>query len=143
MNYLGYKYNGNSIMAAIALVQLKYLDEDNRYRRQVAMWYDEYFDKSEKKIERVPITKGCESSRHLYIISVNNRDELITKLNENEIFPGVHYRDNTEFNIYPCENGCCPYSKYMSERIISLPLHLRLTKDDVKYICEKVILYSK
>lgn len=27
--YLGYKYNGNAIMAAIALVQLQYLDTEN------------------------------------------------------------------------------------------------------------------
>ena len=143
VDYLGYKYNGNSIMAAIALVQLKYLDEDNIYRRQIVKWYDEFFDKSEKNIERIPIADGCECSRHLYIIAVNNRDELITKLNENEIYPGVHYRDNTEYSLYKYANGSCPYSKYMSERIISLPVHLRLTKDDVNKICEKVILYSK
>lgn len=143
VDYLGYKYNGNSIMAAMALVQLKYLEEDNKYRRQLAKWYDEYFDNSEKKVEKIGISDGCESSRHLYIIAADNRDELITKLNENGIFPGVHYRDNTEYNVYPCEKGCCPYAKYMSERIISLPLHLRLTKDDIKYICEKVLLYIK
>ena len=33
---VGYKYHGNSIMAATALVQLKYLDRDNAYRRQLA-----------------------------------------------------------------------------------------------------------
>ena len=130
-------------MAAMALVQLKYLEEDNKYRRQLAKWYDEYFDNSEKKVEKIGISDGCESSRHLYIIAADNRDELITKLNENGIFPGVHYRDNTEYNVYHCEKGCCPYAKYMSERIISLPLHLRLTKDDIKYICEKVLLYIK
>lgn len=141
VDYLGYKYNGNSIMAAIALVQLKYLDEDNNYRRQIAKWYDEYFDNSKKQIERIPITKGCECSRHLYIIAVDNRDKLITKLNENGIFPGVHYRDNTEYNVYNYKKGCCPYSKYMSERIISLPMHLRLTKRDIDYICNMIERY--
>ena len=33
VNHLGYKYHGNSIMAAMALVSLKYLEEDNAYRR--------------------------------------------------------------------------------------------------------------
>src|SRR5262249_19609134 len=37
----GFKYHGNSIMAAIGLVALQYLDQDNAYRRQVAAWYDE------------------------------------------------------------------------------------------------------
>lgn len=146
VDYLGYKYNGNSIMAAIGLVQLKYLEEDNKYRRQLAKWYDEYLskdesNKDESSIERIPIAPGCESSRHLYIISVNNRDRLISKLNENEIFPGVHYRDNTEYNIYDSVKGCCPNAKYMSERIISLPMHLRLKEEDIKYICKQIVDY--
>ena len=29
VNHIGYKYNGNAIMAAIGLTQLKYLDEEN------------------------------------------------------------------------------------------------------------------
>lgn len=95
----------------------------------------------QKQIERIPITKGCECSRHLYIIAVDNRDKLITKLNENGIFPGVHYRDNTEYNVYNYKKGCCPYSKYMSERIISLPMHLRLTKRDIDYICNMIERY--
>jgi dTDP-4-amino-4,6-dideoxygalactose transaminase len=36
-------------MAAIGIVQLKYLDQDNAYRRQIAKWYDDgfkdYYDK--------------------------------------------------------------------------------------------------
>lgn len=35
VDYVGYKYNGNAIMAAIALVQLKYLDEENARRREI------------------------------------------------------------------------------------------------------------
>ena len=41
VEFLGYKYHGNSIMAGIGLVQLKYLDQDNAYRRQIASWYDQ------------------------------------------------------------------------------------------------------
>ena len=43
VEHLGFKYNGNSIMAAMALVSLKYLDRDNAYRRQISAWYDEWF----------------------------------------------------------------------------------------------------
>jgi dTDP-4-amino-4,6-dideoxygalactose transaminase len=45
---VGYKYNGNSIMAAIGLVQLKYLDQDNSYRRQLAHWYREGLSSNNK-----------------------------------------------------------------------------------------------
>lgn len=143
VEYLGYKYHGNSIMAAIGIVQLKYVDIDNAYRRQIAKWYDESFKGYEEKIKPILVTEGCESSRHLYIIEVNNRDELILALNQNEIYPGVHYRDNTEYEMYSYAKETCPNAHFMSERILSLPLHIRLNQKDVKYISEKVIQYAK
>ena len=138
-DYLGYKYNGNSVMAAIALVQLKYVDEDNKYRRQVAEWYDKYLDKN--KVNIIGVAPECESSRHLYIISVNNRDELITKLNESNIFPGVHYRDNTEYKVYSYANNTCKNASEMSKKIISLPMHLNI--EDIRYICNEVNKYAR
>jgi dTDP-4-amino-4,6-dideoxygalactose transaminase len=35
--------------------------------------------------------------------------------------------------------GSCPNSHKISEEIISLPLHMKLSNDDVKYIADKVI----
>lgn len=142
VDYLGYKYHGNSIMASIGLVQLKYLDKDNAYRRQIASWYDEAFLYHKNLIKPIKVAKGCESSRHLYIIEVNNRDELLVALNLNNIYPGVHYRDNTEYSVYSYGNGTCPNAHRLSARIISLPLHLRLSKKDVEEISENVIRLS-
>ncbi len=142
VEYSGYKYHGNSIMAAIALVQLKYLDIDNAYRKQLAYWYDEGFNKS-KNIKTVPVADNCESSRHLYIIEVDNRDELLLALNESEIYPGVHYRDNTEYGLYSYAKGTCPVSAQKSEKIMSLPMHLRLKKNDIDYIVKTVIKYAQ
>src|SRR5205823_5788814 len=35
---VGYKAHGNSVMAALGLVGLKYLDVDNAFRRQLCAW---------------------------------------------------------------------------------------------------------
>lgn len=142
VEYVGYKYHGNSIMAAIGLVQLKYLDQDNAYRRQLASWYDAAFDGHHDYIKPIAVAPGCESSRHLYVIEVNNRDNLLLALNECEIYPGVHYRDNTDYRMYAYAKGTCPNSHRLSERILSLPMHLRMTKKDVDYVAEKVIQYA-
>lgn len=139
VEYVGYKYNGNAIMAGLALVQLKYVEEDNAYRRQIATWYDELFENYKDKIQMIPIAEGCECSRHLYIIKVANRDELLAALNEQEIYPGVHYLDNTEYRMYQYGKGTCPYAQEMSEHILSLPVHLRLTQEDVERIAQVVI----
>jgi dTDP-4-amino-4,6-dideoxygalactose transaminase len=60
-------------------------------------------------------------------------------LNTQGIYPGVHYRDNTHYTMYEYALGTCPFSQTISEKVISLPLHLKLTNDDVKYIIDKTI----
>lgn len=131
----GFKYHGNSIMAAMGLVSLKYLEQDNAYRRQIAAWYDEFLQ-DEPKIKRIPMAPGCLPSRHLYQILVENRDEVMRALNDAKIYPGVHYRDNTTYRMYRDGYGKCPRSREASEKIISLPLHLRLTDKEVQRVSE-------
>jgi len=139
---LGYKYHGNSIMAGIALVSLKYLDNDNSYRRQIAKWYSGNFSNN-PKIRIVENAPNCESSNHLFQIRVRNRDSLIMVLNSHEVYPGVHYRDNTEYKMYCHGKNNCPHAKAASDEIISLPMHIALTKNDIDSISELVIRYVK
>lgn len=136
---VGEKYHGNSIMASIALVQLRYLDRDNAYRRQIASWYRKGFEEYKDKIKLVNIPSNCESSCHLFQIIVESRDEMMLALNQQEIYPGVHYVDNTEYRMYAYADGTCPNARYISEHVISLPMHLRLTYEDVQKIINTVI----
>jgi dTDP-4-amino-4,6-dideoxygalactose transaminase len=130
---VGFKYNGNSIMAAMALVGLKYLDEDNAMRRQIADIYDAALSEF---VQRVPMAKDCTPSRHLYQIVVEQRNAVLMALYERGIYPGVHYRDNTEYRMY---TGNCPRARWYSERLISLPLHLHLTSSDVSEVAATVL----
>jgi len=139
VEYVGQKLHGNSIMAAIGLVQLKHLDRDNAYRRTLASWYKERFEKHPELIKLVNIPKNCTSSSHLFQIIVENRDETILALNSAGIYPGVHYAENTAYRMYAYAAGTCPYATYISDHVISLPMHMRLTYDDVMYICDEVI----
>lgn len=141
VEYLGYKDHGNSIMAAIGLVELKYLDETNAYRRELASCYDEIF-KNEPNIQIIGAPHADECSYHIYEIAVDNRDGLLEFLQENDIYPGVHYRDNTEYEMYSYDHGKCPNAHRMSNRIITLPLHMYLTKDDVRMIAKKVVEFT-
>lgn len=140
---LGFKYHGNSIMAAIAMVQLRYLDKDNAYRRQIARWYDMFFADQKDIIRPVTTFPGCESSQHLYIIESSVRDDLMQALNSVDIYPGVHYRNNTEYEMYSYDFDSCPNANRLSRSILSLPMHLRLTYDNVKQVAEAVIHYSR
>ena len=135
---IGYKYNGNSLMAAIALVQLRYVDPDNAYRRQIATWYRERFSQN-PKVRMIAIPEGCESATHIFPIVVWNRDSLVEILSKNDVSVGVHYRDNTEYPMYAHGKGSCPRAAEFSRTLISLPVHLGLSKRDVDRISDLVI----
>lgn len=138
--YVGFKYNGNSIMGAMGLVALKRLESDNKYRRKLANTYDKQL-KDLKGVSLVNIPWECyRNSRHLYQIRVtegNNfpftllRDKLINKLYENKIYPGVHYVTNTEYNMYEYGKRYTKNATKISSQLISLPLHLNMTRRDV------------
>lgn len=141
VEYVGDKYNGNAIMAGIALAQLPHLDRDNAYRRSLAEWYTEEFKKYPEQIGLVDIPDDCVSSRHLFQILVKDRDGLMMYLNSNDIYPGVHYVVNTDYRMYEYAKGTCPNAEFISNNIISLPMHMDLTFEDVKLISSIVIKY--
>lgn len=134
---VGYKYHGNSIMAAIGLVSLKYLDQDNAYRRQLAKWYREDLNGAQnlRIIETAP---DCESAQHLFQIRATNRNDLLAKLNGKDIYPGVHYRDNTHYRMYEYGHATCPNARKLSDEVLSLPMHMGISREDVREICKYV-----
>ncbi len=106
--------------------------------------YREQLGKYPELVELIAIPKGCSSSCHLFQILVANRDEMILALKFRlKIYPGVHYTDNTLYRMYAYAQGTCPRASYVSDHVISLPMHMRLTYDDVRYICDEVIKIAK
>lgn len=140
VDYIGYKYNGNAIMGAIALAQLPYLDEENNRRRTIVERYNAAFeDIKEITIIHAPHHKEC--SYHIYEIAVPDRDGLMAFLAEREIYCGVHYRDNTEYSMYTYAKNSCPKAHEISAHLVTLPLHLWLSDEDVNYIIYAVKEY--
>ena len=140
IDYVGYKYNGNAIMASIALSQLPYLDNENARRREIVGMYNEGF-KSNANIQIIPATYAEECSYHLYELAVPDRDDLLKKLAEEGINCGVHYRDNTEYSVFSYAQGTCPKAHEISQHLITMPLHMWLTDEDIKRIIDTVNKY--
>jgi len=134
---VGFKAHGNSIMASMGLVALKYLDEDNARRREICKIYDQGF-LGESDIIPIKHNLNCISSRHIYQIRVANRDQVMEYLNANDIFPGVHYKDNTQYEMYSYDQGSCPNAAQISKEVISLPLHMYLTNEDIQKVIDVV-----
>lgn len=140
VEYIGYKAHGNSVIASIGIVQLKYLDEHNAYRRKLSEIYEKYLSEN-KGIRFIKYYPDCIPSRHLFQIRVDKRlrNELIVYLNSKNIYPGVHYRINTDYKMYKYGSGTCPNAEEASQELISLPLHMRLTEEDIKCVCDQIL----
>ena len=142
VDYVGYKYNGNAIMAAIALVQLKYLDRDNERRREIVRRYNKGL-KGNKRLQIIEANYPDECSYHIYELAVPDREGLLAELATHDIYAGVHYRDNTEYSMYRYAQGTCPRAHEISQHLITLPLHMWLTDAEVDYILKIIIEYLK
>lgn len=140
VDMLGYKYHMNDITAVIGLNQIKYLMSENAYRKILV---DRYKQKLEKtNVDYVGKQADSDfydtrvSSNHMFVIKVDNRNSLIKKLNENNVFPGVHYFPNHLYPIYKKYYRKLVTTETQWLKLISLPLHLEMTIDDVDYICD-------
>jgi dTDP-4-amino-4,6-dideoxygalactose transaminase len=134
VNEVGYKYHGNSIMAALGIVGLKYLDEDNQTRRDLAARYISNIDGKIKYINH----ESSQTSRHVFQIVVEDRDKIIEYLSSHGIYPGVHYRHNIEYKPFKTEQTFIK-SQHYSDRILSLPLHLELSFEDIDCVCKTLL----
>lgn len=134
---LGFKYNGNAIMAALAIVGLKYLDQDNKIRRENNNLYANIL--KHPKIQFIQDVSESISSNHLTQILVENRDDLIQYLTENKVYPGVHYVDNRDYYMYKEEIDSCPHSTTISKKLVTLPNHLWLSPDEIERVSALIL----
>ena len=128
---VGFKYHMNDVEAAIGLAQLELLEAENARRAEIASAYREAL----AHVGGVTLTaQGGDrtSSNHLFPVLVENRDAFIAKLKAAGIGTGVHYRRNDDYPMY--EKADLPNAEWFSARVVSLPMHLCLSDEDVGYV---------
>lgn len=120
---LGYKYNTNDIMAALALAQLERLPDMNKRRQKIAEIYN-------KELRDLPIILPSVPSEswHLYAIRVPNhlRSSLVDYLRDHQISPGVHYKPLHHYPIFTGPRDTAVVDRIYPE-LVSLPIHPDLT----------------
>lgn len=141
-----YKCNMTDVMAGIGLAQLKRYPEMLYRRRQIIEKYNEGLkDCNVQVLNHYSDTHS--SSGHLYLVrllgkTVEERNEVISKMAERGIACNVHYKPlpmmtaykNLGFDIADYPNA---YAQYENE--VTLPLHTRLTDEDVEYVISNFV----
>lgn len=138
---MGYKYNMDSIHAAIGLVQLKRLDGMNKRRRYIAMLYRKGLDK------RIILPRDDNSSYHTYHLfyirigsKLISRDKFIKKLKAQHIGTSVHFIPLHKHPYYAKMIGRekFPIADKAYEETVSIPMFSSLTDKDVYYVIENI-----
>jgi dTDP-4-amino-4,6-dideoxygalactose transaminase len=137
---VGFKYNMADIQAALGLVQLRRLDEMHGRRREIAGKYSEGLASLES-IERPIEQSGTTHAWHIYAIRLHldrltiGRDQFISELAKRRIGTSVHFIPVHTLTYYRERYGYkpddFPVASREFERLISLPIHPRMTDRDV------------
>lgn len=141
-----YKCNMTDVMAGIGLAQLKRYPELLYRRRQIINRYDE-------ALKDLPVAvlnhygDNHSSSGHLYLTRLLGRSdaerrEVIVKMAERGIACNVHYKPLPMMTAYKAlgfDIKDFPNAYHLFENEVTLPLHTRLSDEDVEYVISNYV----
>lgn len=136
--YCGRNSRLDEIQAAVLDVKLKYLDEDNAKRQQIAKYY--YDNITNPKI-RLPERMGDQKNvYHLFPVFCSQRDEFQQYLKDNGIQTLIHYP------IPPHKQECykewgdisLPITEKIHEQELSLPISPVMSMEEAEYVVKVI-----
>ncbi|MBO6792755.1 MAG: DegT/DnrJ/EryC1/StrS family aminotransferase [Balneolaceae bacterium] len=142
-DYKGLNSRLNEMQAAILDVKLKYIDQENQKRREVANGYLTGINNSKIKLPKITTKSALTAFNHvwhLFVVRVANREQFQQYMTDNGIQTLIHYpislhkqKAYSEF-----KHLSFPISEEIQQEIVSLPISPVLEMEDVKVI-SKVI----
>jgi dTDP-4-amino-4,6-dideoxygalactose transaminase len=134
-------YNGrcDAVQAAALRIKLKHLPAWNEARRNNAKIYLDLLKEVDGVI--LPKTnKHCLHVYHLFVIQVDNRDDVVEALKQIGISTGLHYPIPLHLQkAYECMGlsvGSFPVAENCVKRLLSLPMYPELSEEQIVYVCD-------
>jgi len=138
----------DSIQAAVLNEKLKHLDEYIQARERAANFYDKAFADCHK----ITVPFRAPYSTHVfhqYTLTLENvnRNELHKFLADEKIPSMIYYpvpaHRQKMFSHFNAESLHMPVTDWLTERVISLPMHTELDEEQLNYITYKVLQFVK
>jgi dTDP-4-amino-4,6-dideoxygalactose transaminase len=145
---LGYKCNMTDLQSSLGLHQLESLEQRHGIRERLWSLYDDAFSEMDGIGLPAETPEHCRHALHRYNVVLDldrlrvHRDKFCVALLRENIGTGQHYRSLHTTTYYKRRFGLrdddYPNSLWLSERIVSLPLHAAMTKDDAQSVVDAV-----
>jgi dTDP-4-amino-4,6-dideoxygalactose transaminase len=138
---LGFNYRIDEMRAALGIAQLAKLKAMNEQRRLRAEQYVERLGGSERVVIPTQGARGF-SAYHLATLVAESdelRNQLREVLRQERIQTSLHYPAISGFTAYAGFEASVPVAEQIAARSLTLPLHPRLTADDVDLVCNIVL----
>ena len=136
-NEFGFVSRLDSIQAAILNIKLDDLDSTIAQRRKFANFYDKMMQ--ELNIQIPIVHFDVYHSYHLYVVELDNRDQIRKFLSNLDIETKIHYpkliTDQIAYRTkYPNKMWHLPEAVKQSKRILSLPIHQDLRENQIDFV---------
>lgn len=134
----------DAIQAAVLNIKLKHLDSYITARRKAADFYDKTF----KSFSNVTVPFRAAYGRHVFhqytlLLEGINRDELVKYLSEFNIPSMIYYpvpcHKQKMFNAEGGQNFDLQVTGWLTDKVISLPMHTELDDDQLDFIVNKIV----
>jgi len=130
---IGYKCHMNDITAAIGLAQLERLDDLNNKRKLRVL---QYLDKlKDLKWLKLP-DYDEDSSWHMFVVRVEERDRFIDHMLAHGVSVGVHYKPLNTYPMFPKTK--LPVTDRVWRTLATLPLFPSMTDEQFSHIVEVI-----
>ena len=129
--YVGGNFRLDPIQAAVLLVKLPHLAEWSQARRRNAAWFDQRF--AGTAVGPPYVRPDCVSIYYQYVIRVERRDELVSRLKESEIGVEIYYP--VPMHVQKCfanlgyKEHDLPQSEQAAKHVLALPVYPELESD--------------
>lgn len=136
----------DELQAAFLKVKLKYLDEWNKERNQIAQWYYDYLNEIDEIILPT-IHPDATSNYHLFVIRTPKRNELQEYLHQHQIGTLIHYpvppHLQEAYKELGYKKGAFPIAEEIADTCLSLPMYPGISKENVEYIAQTIKNFFK
>ena len=124
-DYQGKNSRMDEIQAAVLDVKLKYLDEDNARRKEIAHYFEQHI---KNDCIAIPTALNCDNVYHIFPILCTERDRLQEYLKENGVQTMIHYP------IPPHKQKA-----YKEWNALSFPITERIHREELSIPCNQTM----